>query len=339
MSVKDTILSRLKQNSYVTTEDIVKSTGLTRQGVHKHIKELVSKGVVKKIGNTKGVKYTLRDKRIDDLTIKLEKSYLLHNLKEDLVFNKINIQYDLKHQLRKNIFDVLSYAFTELLNNAIDHSQSKKSKIKLKIDNYNIDLSINDWGIGIFKNIKDKFDLKDEYEALQELIKGKTTTAEQHHSGEGLFFTSKASDKLIIKSHDIEITFDNIKNDLFTKKIKYKQGTLVNFKISKNSKKRLKTIFDDYGNEEYDYEFSKTSVTVNLFTRAKDSYVSRSEAKRLLHNLDRFKEIALNFKDVKGIGQGFADEIFRVFKNKNLNIKIQTLNANKTIKSMIQHVG
>ena len=339
MNIKNLILLRAQQHDYITTEGIAKHTGLTRQGVHRYIKQLVSEGAIKKIGTTRGVHYILNNKKIENLTIDLEKDYLLHNLREDIVFTKINIQYDLKHQLSKNIFDILSYSFTELLNNAIDHSQSKKSKIKLRVNNYNIALSINDQGIGIFENIKNKFNLEDEYEALGELIKGKTTTAKQHHSGEGLFFTSKISNRLTIKSHNIELVFDNIKNDLFTKKIKYKKGTSVNFEISKHSKKILKTIFDEYSNEQYDYKFSKTSVIVNLFTKAKDSYVSRSEAKRLLSNLEKFKIIVLNFKNVKGIGQGFADEIFRVFKNKYPNIEIQIINTNRSVSTMIKHVS
>ncbi|MDP8216246.1 MAG: DUF4325 domain-containing protein [Candidatus Kaelpia imicola] len=339
MNIKNRILSRLGQQEYITIEEIAKATGLTRQGIHKHIKRLIAEGVIKKIGTTRGVKYALKDKKTDNLTIELSRDCLLHNLKEDRVFNKINVQYDLKHLLRKNIFDILSYAFTEILNNAIDHSKSKRSKVKLKVDNYNINFVINDQGIGIFENIKKKFGLEDEYEALQELIKGKTTTAKKYHSGEGLFFTSKASNKLLIKSHNIEVTFDNIKNDLFTQKIKYKRGTSVNFTISKNSKKRLKTIFDEYSNEKYDYKFSKTAVTINLFTKEKDSYLSRSEAKRLLFNLKKFKEIRLNFKGVRGIGQGFADEIFRVFKNNYPSIEIETINTNKAIDAMIKHIG
>jgi len=339
MNIKKIILNKLQQNGYITTKDIASSTNLTRQGVHKHIKQLISEGVIKKIGSTRGVKYTLKDKDTDNLTINLNRYYPLHNLKEDKVFTAIALQYNLKHQLIKNIFDILSYSFTELLNNAIDHSQSKKSKIRLKIDNYNIDLSIDDWGIGIFKNIQDKFKLKDEYEALGELIKGKTTTAKKYHSGEGLFFTSKIANKLTIRSHAIELVFNNIKNDILTKKITYKKGTLAQFEINKNSKNKLKTIFDEYSSEKYDYKFSKTSVTVNLFTREKDSYVSRSEAKRLLYNLEKFKVIILNFKNVKGIGQGFADEIFRVFKNKYPDIKIETINTNPSIDTMIKHVG
>jgi hypothetical protein len=67
-------------------------------------------------------------------------------------------------------------------------------------------------------------------------------------------------------------------------------------------------------------------------------YVSRSEAKRLLHNLERFSEIELDMRDVVSVGQGFADEVFRVFANKHPGILIQSINSGDAVEAMIQHV-
>jgi hypothetical protein len=52
--------------------------------------------------------------------------------------------------------------------------------------------------------------------------------------------------------------------------------------------------------------------------------------------LDKFKEIILDFKGVKSIGQGFADEIFRVFQNSHQEILIKTENASEILNSMLQ---
>ena len=43
----------------------------------------------------------------------------------------------------------------------------------------------------------------------------------------------------------------------------------------------------------------------------------------------------LDFQDVPYIGQAFADQIFRVFKNEHPEIKIITLNTTPEIESMI----
>lgn len=79
----------------------------------------------------------------------------------------------------------------------------------------------------------------------------------------------------------------------------------------------------------------KTEVKVRLY---QTEFISRSEARRLLTGLDRFKTIILDFKGVKTVGQGFADEIFRVFKRNHPDIKIQTRNLSASQESIIRHI-
>ena len=64
--------------------------------------------------------------------------------------------------------------------------------------------------------------------------------------------------------------------------------------------------------------------------------VSRSLARRILSNIDKFKVVFLDFENIETIGQGFADEIFRVFKNKHPEISIISINANEEIEFMIK---
>jgi len=71
----------------------------------------------------------------------------------------------------------------------------------------------------------------------------------------------------------------------------------------------------------------------------KDQYISRSEARRLLSRLTEFSEAVLDFKDVNMIGQGFADEVFRVYPRNNPEIKITTENVIPEINAMIRHVA
>jgi hypothetical protein len=58
-----------------------------------------------------------------------------------------------------------------------------------------------------------------------------------------------------------------------------------------------------------------------------------------LANLERFSEIVLDFRDVQSVGQGFADEVFRVFAGRNPAIAIATVNTNPVIDAMIRHVA
>lgn len=66
-----------------------------------------------------------------------------------------------------------------------------------------------------------------------------------------------------------------------------------------------------------------------------DFLVSRSQAKMILADLDKFSKIVFDFKDVDQIGQGFADEIFRVFQNNHPKISLSTVNTNDNVAFMV----
>jgi len=66
--------------------------------------------------------------------------------------------------------------------------------------------------------------------------------------------------------------------------------------------------------------------------------VSRSQAKRLYNGFDKFEKVILDFSGVSDIGQGFAHELFNVFRKKNPQIEIECINTNDNIDKMIKHV-
>ena len=124
---------------------------------------------------------------------------------------------------------------------------------------------------------------------------------------------------------------DKIK-DFLLKTIYYAENYFNIFVII--TERTTKEIFDKYTSD--DFVFNKTKITVHL---AKDylghDFVSRSLAKRILMNVEKFKIIVLDFENIDNIGQGFADEVFRVFKNKNPDITIVPVNMNEEIEFMI----
>ena len=124
---------------------------------------------------------------------------------------------------------------------------------------------------------------------------------------------------------------DKIK-DFLLKTIYYAENYFNIFVII--TERTTKEIFDEYNSD--DFVFNKTKITVHL---AKDylghDFVSRSLAKRILMNVEKFKIIVLDFENIDNIGQGFADEVFRVFKNKNPDITIVPVNMNEEIEFMI----
>jgi 23S rRNA pseudoU1915 N3-methylase RlmH len=108
--------------------------------------------------------------------------------------------------------------------------------------------------------------------------------------------------------------------------------------ISTKASRTVKEVFDKYTAKGDEYSFSRTHVPVNLARYGEEQLVSRSQAKRLLARLEPFKEIFLDFEGVNFIGQAFADEIFRVFKNEHPDIEIIWLHASKQVEKMIKRV-
>jgi hypothetical protein len=103
-------------------------------------------------------------------------------------------------------------------------------------------------------------------------------------------------------------------------------------RLANNTNKNLKDIFDKFSTE-IPGNFDKTIVPVYMANSS--DLVSRSQARRLLSGLELFREVILDFMDIEYIGQAFADEIFRVFKNMYPNTVITAQNANTDVLYMI----
>ncbi len=255
------------------------------------------------------------------------------NLSEDMVLDEIKENSGVFENLPANVVNIVDYAFTEILNNAIEHSNSKEIMVSVDKKENILTFEVVDYGVGIFKNIIAKRGLKNEMEAIQDLLKGKQTTNPEKHSGEGIFFTSKIADKFFIRGSNKKLIFDNVLNDIFVKDMTEISGTRVSFEISIKSTKKLNNIFREYSGDAF--EFSKTKVTVDLF-EIDNAYISRSQARRILAGLEKFKEIILDFKNIETIGQGFADEVFRVWGKSHPAKKIEYKNANENVLFMIE---
>ena len=63
--------------------------------------------------------------------------------------------------------------------------------------------------------------------------------------------------------------------------------------------------------------------------------VSRSQAKRLLARIDRFKIVIFDFEGIDQIGQAFADEVFRVFNNRHPDIQLYFIKTQPDVENMI----
>ncbi|KKT58772.1 hypothetical protein A3I36_00345 [Candidatus Giovannonibacteria bacterium RIFCSPLOWO2_02_FULL_45_28] len=337
MDVKHFILKKLAKAGRVRTSDVASETGFSRAYISRFLQELQNEGKILRIGRANQARYVFAH----GTEIVAEKRKILRahrilknkNLSEDAVLDEIKRESGIFLKLPKNISDILDYAFTEMLNNAIEHSRSKSIEISARREPDFIGFDVVDRGVGIFNNLMRKKRLKSELEAIQDLLKGKQTTAPRQHTGEGVFFTSKVADILTFKSSNKKLIFDNIASDVFVKDIKNVKGTRVSFFIKIKSKRDLAKVFREFSGDSF--EFGKTRVIVTLYKMG-ESYISRSQARRVLSGLDKFHEIILNFNGVETVGQAFTDEVFRVWQAHHPRIKIKYENANDNIVFMIK---
>ena len=313
-------------------KDIVSVTtdkfSVTRTTVHRHLNRLIRDGKVLKTGTTNRAVYSLSSSRNRVIEVKIEQKPEEHKIWQKILQDFLSLE--------KNVFDICEYGFTEIFNNAIDHSEGRHIRVSTQWHTNTVEILIVDDGIGIFKKIKTALGLADERESILQLSKGKLTTDPKGHTGEGIFFTSRAFDKFSILANGLLYSKRNIEDDWFleTRKDRRDIGSMVSMEIGFDTKRNLKQIFDNYANP-VTYKFDKTHIRVDLSKLEEESHISRSQAKRLLFGLEKFREVILDFKDVTTVGQGFADEVFRVFKNKNPNVKIEFVNANEDVKFMI----
>jgi len=335
------ILEEVRKKGTVKTADFIGVFGVSRQYVSKLLSKLVDEKKLVKVGSTRSAFYTTEEyiqKNPNVAPSSYSKIFINKGLEEHKIFNIVEQSFSPLTKLSENIRSIFEYAFSEMLNNAIEHSFSKKIKIFVSVHKDTLTFSVDDFGVGVFRNIMQKRKLNSEIEAIQDLLKGKTTTAPKLHSGEGIFFTSRVGDEFILDSYGYQFIANNLIKDIFIKKVKgQKQGTKVTFRINTHDRHHLNDVFKKYTNigEGSDYGFDKTEIRVQLYTMG-GVHISRSQARRVLSGLDKFKIIIMDYDSVPTVGQAFADEIYRVFKNKKPNIEIQDINMNESVKFMVE---
>lgn len=336
MDVKTLIARTLEKKKEARVSEIVKATGFSRAYISKVFQELRDEGKVVLLGRANKARYVSATQqavsRAKNNILQFRRTLRNKNLSEDSVLDEIKKYTGIFSGIKGSVSRIMDYAFTEMLNNAIEHSRSKTIEVSAEKDKNCAYFSVADKGVGIFNNIMEKKRLRSRMEAIQDLTKGKLSTAPEAHSGEGIFFTSKAVDTLVIRGSDKKLIFDNLLNDIFIKDIKNTTGTKVNFSVSLISGRHLADIFEEYTDD--GFEFDRTKVVVKLYKTGAE-YISRSQARRILSGLEKFKAVLLDFKGVDTVGQAFADEIFSVWKRRYQAISIEHQNANENVLFMI----
>lgn len=313
-------------------KDISKKTAarfkISRQAVNKHLRRLTVERFLTEEGETRGRVYKLAP------LAEWSKTYVIGALEEDIVWHE-DIAPHLG-ELPDNVRKIWNYGFTEMFNNAQDHSGGKRIAVNIRRTAANTEMYIVDDGVGIFRKIQRAMNLLDERHAILELAKGKLTTDPSNHTGEGIFFTSRMFDDFAIISGGVAFAHEFGKEEDWVMERNPRDGTGVFMLLHTHTSRTMKKIFDRFSSENDDYKFNKTVVPVKLAQYGNDQIVSRSQAKRLLARVELFAVVIFDFKDVPTIGQAFADEIFRVFAQRHPEIALHEVHANSEVRRMIE---
>lgn len=339
MALRDRILDVASRRRQFRTADVldVLDHRVSRQYVSNVINGLVREGRLIKGGSTRGAFYALPQNAPQTQTVR--KRLKNKSVQEDAVLSDLKRSAPFLGRLHENVYNIFTYAFLEMLNNAIEHSNSPEIVVELAKHGRQLSFMIRDFGVGVFRNVMRKRNLDSELEAIQDLLKGKTTTAPKEHSGEGIFFTSKVADVFILDSFDHRLRVDNVVEDYFIENLKpSRRGTRVVFLIAENSRRRLEDVFRQYQADSREPAFDKSEIKVRLYTTG-TAYISRSEARRLMAGLEKFRSVILDFDRVRTVGQGFADEIFRVFRQRYPGTVVTAINMSEPVRFIVERVG
>lgn len=301
--------------------------GISRQAVAARLRRLASESVIKASGRGPARRYALLP------LLSVRKSHSLAGLDEHQVW-KTDVA-PLVADLAANVVAIWNYGVTEMVNNAIDHSEGKEVLLQIERNALRTTVRVCDDGEGIFHRIQRLMGLYDPRESILELAKGKLTTDPARHTGEGVFFSSKMFNRFSIMSRNLFFTNDVSNESWLIDGDEEIAGTNVAMVLDNDSTRTTSEVFEQYAAPD-EFTFAKTTVPVRLAQHEGESLVSRSQAKRLTMRFERFKTVVLDFAGVEEIGQAFADQVFRVFQAAHPELEMVPIHMTESVRRMVE---
>ncbi len=331
--VRRYIIENVEKHPEMIAKDAAAKFGITRQAVNKHLRRLIEEKILSESGRTRARSYKLAPL--------VEWRGVFDTVGSPIITEDWAWSNDVRPALGllpDNVLNIWHHGFTEMYNNALDHSEGSRIAVYIRKNAAQTEMQLSDNGVGIFKKIQNALELLDARHAVLELAKGKFTTDPKRHSGEGIFFTSRMFDDFSIVSGEVVFSHEyGKKEDWIQEPSMFHNGTHVFMSLHNHTSRTTRKVFDQFSSDD-DFTFNKTIVPVCLAKYGDDNLISRSQAKRLLARIELFKIVLLDFKDVPSIGQAFADEIFRVFPNEHPHVNLQPVHVNSEVKRMIDRV-
>ena len=155
-------------------ERAAEASGLKRVTVSRRLARLVEAGYVRREGRSTRPVYSLGQARW--WCACWHRRELLPDSEGDIWATQVAPLLDV---LEPNVRNIAHSRFTEMLNNAIDHSDADTISVNARLADGSLQMAVMDDGIGIFRRIAAHQGIKDHRLAVLDLSKGKLTTVEQ----------------------------------------------------------------------------------------------------------------------------------------------------------------
>ena len=326
-NIRDFVLETLTDEFVDVGTAIANKFKAPRHVIYKQLSRLEEAQLIEGRGRTNAREYRLRS--VDE-----QQTHAVAGLDEYRLWEEFVAP--LLKDLPESVLGICTYGFTEMVNNVIDHSAAQEVIVVVRRNHKLVELMVIDRGVGIFRKIQKALMLPSPQEAIFELSKGKLTTDPEKHTGEGIFYTSRMFDKFHLLSAGLFLSHERTGNDWLSGSDDDKrEGTSVFMTIDPRSTHTANEVFEHYSVPRDDFAFNKTNVILRLLDTGDQSFISRSQAKRVLARLPRFKEVILDFTGLRTIGPAFADEIFRVFRNAHPDVHLIPINMTVDVERMV----
>jgi anti-sigma regulatory factor (Ser/Thr protein kinase) len=309
----------------VQNRDVVRALHVSPATAHRLLQALVTGGVLERRGKGRAARYRLRG---------LRRRFRRAGLDEHRAWEGIAAEIARIRPLDPDVARSLAYAASEILNNAADHSRGQTVEVAVRFEKGGATVTtVRDDGVGVFRRVCEDFGYATPHDAIVQLEKGKLTSDPTRHSGEGLFFSSKAVTRFRLESQETAWIVDNQVHDSAIAPSEVRRGTRVELVVTPGHVPRLEQVFAAYTDPE-SLHFTRTRTTIKLVGLGR-ALVSRSEAKRLVARLTDFRHVTLDFSGVEVVGQGFCDEVFRVFARAHPEVTLEPVGMDDAVLFMV----
>ena len=314
---------------------LMQRLGISRRQAGHVLRKLVALQWLERLGSPRQPLYSPGPLR------QVVQRYTLAGLQEDLPWRR---DFAPAFNLPAHVQQMAQHAFTELLNNAVDHSGGSAVTVSVRQTPLQLQLLVSDDGCGLFRRIAQSFDIDDTALAMLELSKGKLTSAPDRHSGHGLYFTSRLADVFDIHANAAAYQCRGWERNTWrvgkAGAVASRSGTSIYLAIAIDTPRTLDAVLQAHSGCGQGYDFARTTVPLQLLGGGVPDplLASRADARRAVQRLAQFRHAEIDFAGIGSVGHGFADEMFRVFHRQHPALELVPVGMNPQVAAMVHSV-